>query len=310
MFSAADEEQWKLIARQIDQSDYYVVIVAHRYGSIVGKKSYTEKEYDYAIQKGVPVIGFIIDDSAPWPKDKMESDSNKAEALNRFKQKVKRKPIGFWSVKDELCGKVITSLVKLIATNPRPGWIRTSETVGPEVVSEMSRLSSENARLSSENAQLKQQLEESLKIDNSHFSQGEDQIDIAFYFYIDQLKNEDIFRISWDNLFLNIGKIILEKTAESSVMGRIENMIYMSKKDSFSWLGKATSISIQEGELLKIKTQFIALGYIDIQIITSQPNTNGQFRSLDVDRPHWILTSSGKRKFAELLAIRRSVDWK
>jgi hypothetical protein len=24
MFSAADEEQWKLIRRQIDQSDYYV----------------------------------------------------------------------------------------------------------------------------------------------------------------------------------------------------------------------------------------------------------------------------------------------
>src|SRR5207244_2864020 len=34
MFSAADEEQWKIIARHIDESDYYIVIVAHRYGSI------------------------------------------------------------------------------------------------------------------------------------------------------------------------------------------------------------------------------------------------------------------------------------
>ena len=51
MFSAADEEQWKLITRQIDQTDYYVVIVAHRYGSVIGKKSYTEKEYEYAVKK-------------------------------------------------------------------------------------------------------------------------------------------------------------------------------------------------------------------------------------------------------------------
>ena len=33
MFSAADEDQWNLISRQIEASDYYLIIVAHRYGS-------------------------------------------------------------------------------------------------------------------------------------------------------------------------------------------------------------------------------------------------------------------------------------
>ncbi|EME0904200.1 DUF4062 domain-containing protein [Vibrio parahaemolyticus] len=52
MFSAADEEQWKIIQRQIDESDYYVVIAAHKYGSIAADGvSYTEKEYDYAVKK-------------------------------------------------------------------------------------------------------------------------------------------------------------------------------------------------------------------------------------------------------------------
>src|SRR6476620_1722942 len=73
MFSAADEEQWRIIARQIDESDYYVVIVAHKYGSMDGAISYTEKEYDYAVRKGVPVIGFIIDGSAAWPSDRSET---------------------------------------------------------------------------------------------------------------------------------------------------------------------------------------------------------------------------------------------
>jgi Domain of unknown function (DUF4062) len=66
MFSAADEEQWKIIARQIDETDYYVVIAAHRYGSVTDAGiSYTEKELDYANSKKVPVLGFVIDDSAP-----------------------------------------------------------------------------------------------------------------------------------------------------------------------------------------------------------------------------------------------------
>jgi hypothetical protein len=48
MFSAGDETQWQLIQRQIESSDYYVVLIAHRYGSMDGPISYTEKEYDYA----------------------------------------------------------------------------------------------------------------------------------------------------------------------------------------------------------------------------------------------------------------------
>src|SRR5258708_16215933 len=63
MFSAADEEQWKIIAKQIDECDYYVVLCAHRYGSTDPSTgfSFTEKEYDYAVKIGVPVLVFVID---------------------------------------------------------------------------------------------------------------------------------------------------------------------------------------------------------------------------------------------------------
>ena len=33
MFSAADDSQWNIIKRYIEQSDYYLVVVANRYGS-------------------------------------------------------------------------------------------------------------------------------------------------------------------------------------------------------------------------------------------------------------------------------------
>lgn len=45
--------------------------------------------------------------------------------------------------------------MKAIANNPRSGWVRSDESIGPDVMKELSRLSSENSKLRDENAQLK-----------------------------------------------------------------------------------------------------------------------------------------------------------
>ena len=56
MFSAGDNDQWTVITNTIDKSDYYVIILGHRYGSLAEDGfSYTEKEYDYATSKGIPI---------------------------------------------------------------------------------------------------------------------------------------------------------------------------------------------------------------------------------------------------------------
>lgn len=147
MFSAADEQQWKLIQRQIDECDYYIVIIAHRYGSLAGDISYTQREYDYAIEIGLPTLGFIIEDNAPWPPDQMEQDDRKRERLLAFKEKVKNKMVSYWANADQLNAKVITALSKQFPLAPRPGWIRADRIPGPEVLGELSRLSKENAEL-------------------------------------------------------------------------------------------------------------------------------------------------------------------
>src|SRR5690242_6691397 len=49
LFPASDETQWEVIKKVIDQSDYYIVLIAGRYGSTDQNGiSFTEKEYDYA----------------------------------------------------------------------------------------------------------------------------------------------------------------------------------------------------------------------------------------------------------------------
>lgn len=50
MFSTADDDQWKIIKEAIDSSDFYILIIGNRYGSIEETTgiSYTEKKFDYA----------------------------------------------------------------------------------------------------------------------------------------------------------------------------------------------------------------------------------------------------------------------
>ncbi len=152
MFSAADEEQWKIIQRQIDEIDYYVILIAHRYGSTTSEGiSYTEKEYDYATSIGIPVLGFVIDDSAAWPANKVDADENDKIALISFKEKVKSKLVNFWSNKDELHAKFSIALMKATVNNPRSGWVKSEESIGTDIMKELSRLSSENATLRNEN---------------------------------------------------------------------------------------------------------------------------------------------------------------
>src|SRR5690349_1006121 len=64
LFPASDDEAWQLIMRVINDCDYYVVVVGNRYGSVDPKDglSYTEKEFDYAVSKGLPILPFLHED--------------------------------------------------------------------------------------------------------------------------------------------------------------------------------------------------------------------------------------------------------
>jgi hypothetical protein len=148
MFSAADEEQWQIISRHIDESDYYVVIVAQRLGSLTPEGiSYTRKEYEYARSKGIPCLGFIIDEAAKWPANQVDKDSAKKADLDSFKALVREKPVSSWTTAEDLHGKVSIALMKAFTAQPREGWVRASSLMGPEAATELIRLSAENAAL-------------------------------------------------------------------------------------------------------------------------------------------------------------------
>jgi hypothetical protein len=61
LIPSPDDRGWKIIQRTIDDSDYYVLLLAGRYGSIDRETglSWAEREYDYARTNRLPVLAFI-----------------------------------------------------------------------------------------------------------------------------------------------------------------------------------------------------------------------------------------------------------
>lgn len=128
MFSADDEEQWEQIKNTIDSSDYYVLIIKKRYGSLTKEGiSYTEKEYNYAKSRHIPVLAFIVSEKALISSDKMEKDLEKFKKLNEFVERVKKEnPCDFWMNSDALCTCVSQALRKQFDKNQRAGWVRNT----------------------------------------------------------------------------------------------------------------------------------------------------------------------------------------
>lgn len=136
MFSADNDEKWEVIKDVINQSDYFILLVGQRYGSLANERiSYTEKEYDYANSIGVPVMSFIRHlDIATSPIER-EINPNYMEKLNLFIEKVKRsKMVDVWNNTDELALKVSVALYKIFTRHPRNGWVRSNSVITTEVI--------------------------------------------------------------------------------------------------------------------------------------------------------------------------------
>ncbi len=122
-FPASNKKSWSHIQRVIEECDYYVLILAGKYGSIDPETglSFTEREFRYARDIGVPTIAFLHSNPNLLPHSHHDDD----EKLLAFYEYVKSETLSkFWSNPGELASMTTTSLVKLIEDNPRPGWVK------------------------------------------------------------------------------------------------------------------------------------------------------------------------------------------
>lgn len=127
LFPAADESSWKIIKKTIEESDYYLLVIGGRYGTVPknSKKSYTEMEFDYAKSINKPILAFIHPDTSQLIAAKVEKTGKGQNKLKSFVKKVKEnRNVMFWRNKTELISGIKTSIASAVATTPTSGWIR------------------------------------------------------------------------------------------------------------------------------------------------------------------------------------------
>lgn len=135
LFPAADTNSWGVIEKAIDDSDYYVLIIGARYGSVDSATniSFTEREYAYADETGKPIMAFIHENPDSVPRGKTDKNEALAKQLDEFKKRVQSdRQIATWTTPADLAGKVVLSLNEMRQTHPAVGWVRGDQAVTDE----------------------------------------------------------------------------------------------------------------------------------------------------------------------------------
>ena len=89
-FGARAEQAIETCLREVRASDVLVVIVGHRYGSIVPDLgiSYSEAEYAEGFRREKPCLVYMRDDNVPILPKHMERDPEKLKLLERWKETI------------------------------------------------------------------------------------------------------------------------------------------------------------------------------------------------------------------------------
>ena len=155
-FGAVDENALSYIKSVIDKCDYYVLIIAGRYGAMDSTgTSYTEQEYDYAVETNKTVLAFIRRDLRRLPFEDVDSDPKIQKKLNAFRDKISQgRLVKFWDDPQELQSSVVIALSNAFKNFPGIGWIRADSVDRIQSV-EIKNLEFENQILRQEVADLK-----------------------------------------------------------------------------------------------------------------------------------------------------------
>ncbi len=298
LFPASDDDAWTLIQHAIDESDYYVVIVGGRYGSVdKDGVSYTEREFDYASDRRKPIMAFLHGSPATLPREKTETDHDAWEKLERFREKAQEKHCKYWSNPDELTIGVLTSYHHLILTKPAVGWVRGDRAKTIEELEQLAKAQQRVRELETELDEYRKQTAGELSV----FAQGEDNVTLRFQYRFENepVKEYDV-AMTWDDVFRVVGGEILDRPTRYDVAIALErHVIITSPPQEKPPDPRKYSIRVAPTCLDLVKVQFVALRLITVDHVPSKDMTRQT-------TPVWKLTSRGCDYLARLTAVRRT----
>ncbi|HPS06730.1 MAG TPA: DUF4062 domain-containing protein [Kiritimatiellia bacterium] len=304
LFPAASVEQWELIKRVIDECDYYIVIVAGRYGSLNKEgKSYTEMEFDYALKIGKPILAFCHKDVEALAVCRTERTDLGNQRLTAFTEKVRSNLCRFWSSPAELGSAVKSAIIHALEFTPKPGWIRAESLPN----------SDGTERLKQRIADLEKQLKKQSKENRQNFASGDEVVEMPLVINHDFQETEDEFgfptnvptnsfehevKMTWDELVLILHRGLQEGRTLDDLKGLLERELCKRLEGTVAQHLSETdpkfSIEFEDFMLEPLLKTLMARKLVKMTV--------GSFGSWS--NPNWRFTPQGLQYLAELQAIR------
>ena len=307
LFPAGDEDKWDLIKGVIDDSDYYVLILSGKYGSIDQHTdiSYTEMEFDYAVEQKKPVLGFIRKDLTSLPVSASETNATRRKKLEAFHEKVKAKRnVKFFETKDELAAALATSLTPTIRKFPPVGWVRGDQAMTPETRTEIAELRAALAEASNKERTAEQPVFDDL-------ADGEDTLPFNASVSYTDVADEDYtadgeWLVTWNDIFFDLGPLLIHETSQREIGIRLAKFLHASvvkqvkEHDDDDENPEVRSVWAYElksaSSLDDVLVQFLALRLIE---------RGTQRRAISDTERYWKLTDKGEDRLMTMRAIRR-----
>jgi hypothetical protein len=324
LFPAADDDAWTLIKKVIDESDYYLLVIGGKYGSIDPDEdlSYTEMEFNYAVAQKKPVMAFLHGDPDAMPVTSAEIDPEKRKRLAAFRENVQgSKHVKYWTSTEGLAGQVALSFNKFTRLYPSPGWIRADRATSAESMVAL-------AEAHSEIEDLKRQLE-SLKSSapegTERLAQDDDPYvlpTLTYFTYHDSkgaaAKDNFWARVptTWNEILGAVGPLLMGEIEQEELRTAIQEWLFISKRESLDDLIEEhldseksgwdkskstfpTSVKVDNEDLGTILVQLKATGLIQRSMRRRSVTDNGSY---------WTLTPYGENTTIKVRAIQKGHD--
>lgn len=287
LFPAADEEQFEFIKRVIDDCDYYLLIIGGRYGSVTPEGiSYTEKEYEYALDRGLKVIALLHENPDEIPFGKSEQNPDLRARLEAFRERVATdRLVRFWRSADELPGIVALSLSKTIKMFPAVGWVRADRVSSEELLTEINDLRKQNVQLQNALAEVPKVstgpipnlagLDESIEVHGRCYYRGSPTTWKA--------------TATWSEMFAFVAPYLIKHPNEAIVKEVLKDALF-EKGNSYG-----TTPSLDDQVFQTISIQLKALGLVDLRYTKTVQGGMALF---------WSATPAGERLMFELRTVR------
>lgn len=235
LFTSGDKSQMDTIKKWIDESDVYMLILGGRYGSIepISGISYTELEYDYAVEQGKPLFAVVITETSLESKVKLSGtaflEKDNPQALKLFRAKVLSNISSFFDDSKDIRLSVHESLSDFASSRELKGWVQADEIVDTKpLFEEIKKLSDENQKLKETLAELEKKSRSGLPNQADNFQEVEGILKTINIKIPAKINNGNEASSDLFNIFVNNRDTIINGVTNAAKVSDVEGFFYFN----------------------------------------------------------------------------------